>query len=74
MPPSHSVVQERDHRGEDNMPFIKRYLIPRLVQYVLVIFCGDHGRVLYSPSLPNDPLSGRLRNCKRAARAWIRVR
>jgi peptide/nickel transport system permease protein len=38
------------------MPFIKRYLIPRLVQYVLVIFVGITAVFFIPRLLPNDPV------------------
>jgi len=36
--------------------FLRRYLIPRLVQYVLVIFIGITAVFLIPRLLPNDPV------------------
>ncbi len=42
------------------MTFIKRYLIPRLIQYVLVIFMGITAVFIIPRLLPNDPVAGTI--------------
>ena len=39
------------------MPFIKRYLIPRLIQYVLVIFLGISAVFFIPRLMPSDPVA-----------------
>ena len=36
--------------------FVRRYLIPRLIQYVLVIFFGITAVFIIPRLLPNDPV------------------
>lgn len=42
------------------MTFIKRYLIPRLIQYILVIFLGITAVFIIPRLLPNDPVAGTI--------------
>lgn len=42
------------------MPFIKRYLIPRLIQYVLVIFLGVTAVFIIPRLLPSDPVQNTI--------------
>jgi peptide/nickel transport system permease protein len=49
--------------------FFRRYLIPRLIQYVLVIFFGITAVFHHPPLLPNDPVLrtiGELRKARGA--------
>ncbi|HEX2979663.1 MAG TPA: hypothetical protein VHO48_05320, partial [Anaerolineaceae bacterium] len=39
------------------MNFVKRYLIPRLIQYFLVIFLGITAVFIIPRLLPNDPIN-----------------
>ncbi len=42
------------------MLFIQRYLIPRLIQYILVIFLGVTAVFIIPRLLPNDPVQGTI--------------
>ncbi|MBN1438160.1 MAG: ABC transporter permease [Anaerolineales bacterium] len=42
------------------MNFLKRYLIPRLVQYILVIFLGITAVFIIPRLLPNDPVAAMI--------------
>jgi peptide/nickel transport system permease protein len=48
------------HKEENAVLFIKRYLIPRLIQYVLVILLGITAVFIIPRLLPNDPVQNTI--------------
>jgi ABC-type dipeptide/oligopeptide/nickel transport system permease component len=54
--PAWETIQVWRYRGGNGLIFIKRYLVPRLVQYFLVIFVGVTAVFLIPRFLPSDPV------------------